>query len=106
MVSNHYKTKRYIREKFINEYLGGDGNVVDSFIINREHPMGEEVHCITDAGLIIIYNAQSQKLITKLLARPQQIKRYYESTGREHPPEYEHILNLTTLYNILGFNEI
>lgn len=101
--TNHYKKKRYKREKFIDKYLG-NGNIVDEFIVDRGHPHGAERHCITDNAIIIIYNVVSGKLVTKLLARPQQIKRYYESTGREPPTEYEHILELAFQHNVLGYN--
>ena len=103
--TNHYKNKRYEREKFINEHFG-DYRVVDEFIVDRGHPNGAERHCITNNGLIIIYNVNSGKLVTKLLARPQQIKRYYESTGKEHPPEYNDILLLAREHNILGYNNM
>jgi hypothetical protein len=67
--------------------------------------MGEERHDITDNGIIIVYNVRSQKLVSKLIARPNQIKRYYESTGRAPPPEYESILELAKQHHILGYNE-
>jgi hypothetical protein len=79
--------------------------MVDGFIIDRGHKNGLEVHSISDKGIIVIHNLNSGKLITKLLARPQQIKRYYESTGRAPPPEYESILELAKQHHILGYNE-
>lgn len=103
--TDHYKNKRYNREKFINDYIG-DGYIVDGFIVDKGHPNGIEVHSITENAIIIIHNYRTGKLVTKLLARPQQIKRYYESTGREHPPEYEHILTLARKHNISGYNNM
>lgn len=104
MVSEHYKNQRNEREKFIEECLGGDGNVVDSFIVDKGHKNGEERHDITDNGIIIVYNAKSGKEVTKLIARPQQIKRYYEHTGREPPKEYKKILELARQHISLGYN--
>lgn len=104
--TNHYKNQRYKREKFIEQYLGGDGKVVDTFVVDKEHKNGLEKHCITDNGIIIIYNLVSGRLVSKLIARPQQIKRYYEFTGRPPPPEYDDILKLAREHNILGYNEI
>ena len=86
MTSLHYDRQRYYREMFIENYLGGDGEVVDRFIVNRGHKDGTEIHTITDHGVIIIHNLYSGKLVTKLVARPQQVKRYYEHTKR-HPAE-------------------
>ena len=106
MVSQHYKDKRSSREDFIKEHLGGDGYIVDGFVVDKHHPAGLEVHSITDKGVIIIHNLISGKLCTKLLARPQQIKRYYESTGREPPPEYKDILRLAREHQELGYNNV
>lgn len=104
--TNHYKNKRYEREKFIKKHLGGDGNIVDSFVVDKGHPNGLEIHEVRDNGLIIIYNKNSGLLISKLIARPQQIKRYYEHTGRHPPSEYENILKLAREHQILGYNKI
>ena len=104
-MTNHYKNKRCNREKFINEHLG-DGHIVDEFVVDKGHPNGAERHCITSNAIIIIYNVISGKLVTKLLARPQQIIRYYESTGRRHPPEYNNILELARQHQCLGYNHM
>lgn len=104
-VSNHYKNERYKRERFIKNHLGGDdGYIIDGFIIDNHHKHGLEVHSITDNGIIVIHNLVSGKLITKLLARENQIKRYYKITGREPPPEYENILHLARWHESLNYN--
>ena len=105
-VSSHYRNRRYKREKFINEHLAdGDGHIIDGFIVDKGHRKGAEVHSITDNAVIIIHNLTSGKLITKLLARPQQIKRYYENTGRIPPPEYDDILKLAIAHSRLGYHK-
>lgn len=103
--TNHYNNERYNREKFIDKYIG-DGYIVDGFVVDKGHINGVEVHSITENAIIIIHNYRTGKLITKLLARPQQIKRYYETTGRKHPPEYNDILALAREHNILGYNNM
>ena len=103
MVSKHYQSQRNEREKFINEYLGGDGKVIDSFIIDKGHKNGLERHNITDNGIIIIYNLRTNKLISKLIARENQIKRYYYKSGRE-PPSY--LIDLARQHESLGYNHI
>ena len=105
MDTEHYKKQRYNREKFINEHIG-DGYIVDGFVVDKGHLNGIEVHSITDNAIIIVHNYRTGKLVTKLLARPQQIKRYYESTGRKPPPEYKSILKLARQHNILGYNNM
>lgn len=102
-MTNHYKNKRYDREEFINEHLG-NGRIIDEFIVDRGHPNGAERHCITDNAIIIIYNVISGKLVTKLIARPQQIVRYYESTGKKRPPEFSSIIDLAYQHQCLGYN--
>ncbi len=76
--SRHYKAERNDRENCIKRYIGY-GNVVAKFIVDHGHPKGPEVHKITDTGIILVYNKKSYRLITKLIARPGQIKRYYEN---------------------------
>lgn len=103
MVSLHYNNGRYYREMFIYNYLGGNGKVIDTFIVNKGHKDGEELHCVTNHGLIVIYNISTRKLVTKLIARPQQIKRYYMHTKRNPPQE---LLELCREHNIKGFNNL
>lgn len=106
MTSKHYQQERNERERFIDECLGGDGNVVDSFIVDKGHKDGIERHEITDNGIIVIYNVASNKLCSKLIARPCQIKRYYKSTGRRYPKGYKRILALAEQHKILGYNNL
>lgn len=101
--TNHYKNKRYKRENFIGKYLYGDGKIIDSFIVDRYHKDGLEKHCVTDTGLIIIYNLESQKLVTKLIARPKQVKRLYQSVGKKAP---RWLLDLCYWHSILNYNEV
>lgn len=103
MVSKHYNGLRSEREKFINEHLGGDGNLVDSFIVNKNHPMGEEIHEVRDNGLIIIFNKKNGKLCTKLLARKNQIKKLYQGVGKQ-PPKW--LLELAAEHERLGYNKV
>lgn len=105
MVSKHYQSQRGKREKFIDEHFS-DGYIVDEFVVDRGHPHGAERHCIMNNGVVVIYNLITDKLITKILARPQQIKRYYENSNREPPSEYEEILRLAREHNILGYNKL
>lgn len=106
MVSNHYKKKRSKRENLIDEYVNGDGYMIDGFIVDRGHKNGAEVHSITINGIIVIHNLHSGRLVTKLIARPHQIERYYEQTKRERPPEYKRVLKLAQWHQSLGYNRL
>lgn len=101
-VSKHYKRQRRKREKFINRYCNGDGEIIDEFIVDKGHKNGLERHCITNTGIIIIYNAESGKLVSKLIARPNQVKRYYKNSGRE-PPSW--LLDLCKWHEDLNYNK-
>lgn len=101
MTSNHYDRRRYKRQRLINKYINGDGNVIDSFIVDKGHKDGAEIHSITDTGLIIIHNQNTGKLVTKLIARPEQIKRYYKGSEK-HPPKW--LLSLAEWHKSLGYN--
>lgn len=103
MVSKHYDEARYYREMFIDNYLGGDGKTLDSFVVDKGHRNGLERHCITDHGLIVVYNVNSGKMVTKLIARPQQVRRYYDGTGKAPPKE---ILQLCFKHQCKGFNNL
>ena len=74
--SNHYSTDRTDRKNVI-EYTIGRGKIVDEFVVDRGHKNGAEIHKISNTGIISIYNQKTKKLITELIARPAQIKRYY-----------------------------
>ena len=76
MTSKHYTKDRQKREETIN--MIGHGTPVATFIIDRGHRNGAELHEITNTGIINIYNQRTHKLITKLIARPGQIRRYYK----------------------------
>lgn len=101
MVSLHYDMDRYYREMFIYNYLGGNGKVIDSFVVDKGHKNGAERHCITDHGLIIVYNVRTGKMVTKLIARPHQIKRYYINTNKRPS---EKLLELCREHQQMGFN--
>ena len=103
MVSKHYNDKRYKREKFIEDFLHGDGKVIDSFVVNKGHKNGLERHEITDNGIILIYNVRTGKLITKLIARSGQIKKYYNNVGRAAPNS---LLRLCEWRESLNYNYI
>lgn len=102
MTSKHYKHTRGKRQRMIDKVLNGDGYIIDGFVVDKKHHDGLEVHSITDTGVIIIHNYHTGKLVTKLIARPQQIERYYKDTGQQ-PPEW--LLKLAQWHMDLRYNE-
>lgn len=83
MTSFHYCTERSLRETVIRAI--GRGKIVKVCKVDRGHPDGPEIHKITDTGIIIIENAYTHKLVTKLIARPGQLRRYFKNG---HVPYY------------------
>ena len=75
MNSRHYIRDRQNREEIISKI--GLGEAVATIRVDRGHPKGPELHTITTTGIIIIRNERSHKIVTKLIARPGQIKRYF-----------------------------
>ena len=98
MNSNHWTKERINRNKVIKEI--GEGTLIKKVTIDRGHKNGPEVHCISDTGIITIYNANTHKMVTKLIARPGQIKRYY-SEGETVPKA---LIELATLHQKMSYN--
>ena len=62
-----------IAQRLINEE---SAKVVRIAVVNKGHQNGNEVHIIYNNGIIKIYNANTHKYITMLIAREAQIERY------------------------------
>lgn len=45
-------------------------------VVNKGHKNGNEIHIIYNNGVVKVYNANSRKFITVLIARVPQIERY------------------------------
>ena len=45
-------------------------------VVNKGHANGDEIHIVYNNGVVKIYNANSRKFITVLIARVPQIERY------------------------------
>ena len=50
--------------------------VVKIAVVNKGHENGEEVHIVYNNGIVKIYNANTRRFITVLIARVPQIERY------------------------------
>lgn len=62
-----------VAQRLINEE---SAKVISIAIVNKGHKDGNEVHVIYNNGIIKIYNANSRKFITVLIARAPQVERY------------------------------
>ena len=77
MNTKHYQEDRQKREALIQKI--GYGKIVKSAVVDKGHPNGPEIHTISSTGIITIMNQKTHKIITRLIARPQQIRRYWEN---------------------------
>ena len=50
--------------------------VVKIAIVNKGHANGNEIHLVYNNGIVKIYNANTRRFITVLIARVPQIERY------------------------------
>lgn len=75
-VSAHYKFDRKDREKRIKSV--GEGVVINKFYVDRGHPDGAEIHCISDTGIVTVYNAITHKLVTRFICNPKRCTAYYK----------------------------
>ncbi len=98
MDSRHYAEERRHREEIISRI--GLGRELVTIEVDRNHPKGPELHTITSTGIIIIRNKRSHKIVTKLIARPGQIRRYFE----EVPEIIEKVIQITRVHQEMGYN--
>ena len=96
--SFHYQMDRKRREALIQEI--GVGITVKTVEVDRGHRNGPEIHMVSSTGIISIYNRDNKKLVTKLIARPGQIRRYW--TEEEQPPKY--LLDIAKQHQRAGWN--
>lgn len=90
------------RLDFIRDNIG-EGNIIDSFLVDNGDPHGAEIHKVTSTALIMIHNAITQKFITVFIARPEQLRRLYRSDDREPP---RHLIKLAYDHNRKGYNNL
>lgn len=62
-----------IAQRLISEE---NAKVIKIAIVNKGHENGNEVHVIYNNGIVKVYNANTHKFITVLIAREPQITRY------------------------------
>lgn len=98
----HFSVERKNRAELLEELkapiLSINGKLC-VFVVDKGHRNGKEIHVITENGIINIYNYNSKKYITGLIARPSQLIRY----GVEIPEE---IINKARFHTYMHYNEI
>lgn len=62
-----------VAQQLINEE---SAKIISIAIVNKGHKNGNEIHIVYNNGIIKVYNANTHKFITVLIAREAQIARY------------------------------
>lgn len=96
MPTKHYENDRKTREKIINDI--GYGKPVKMIEVDDGHKNGAVEQTLTTTGIIIIRNKRTRKIVTKLIARPGQLKRFFEN----EIPEY--LVKLAKEHQSMGYN--
>lgn len=98
--SVHYQNERTERERFIKEFVGlGE----EKYVFEYDYNGTKQIHKITTTGIVNVYDRDGERLITRLVARPQQIKRYFQQHGQYAPRD---LVTLAHEHNVKGYNEI
>ena len=75
--------------------------VVKIAVVNKGHKNGNEIHIVYNNGVVKIYNANSRKFITVLIARVPQIERYKVKITRTMRKKIN--LHIKNGYNNIAF---
>ena len=98
MNSRHWTKDRQNRKELIETI--GYRNIIKTVVVDRHHRNGPEIHEISDTGIITIFNQRTKKMITQLIARPGQIRRYF--TDNEIIPNG--LLDIARQHQQLNYN--
>lgn len=83
MTSKHYMKDRKYREEAIKKYFGGEGKVVFETVKYDENRKNYYLYQITENAVLIVRATDKDLIITKMLARPSRIKKYWENPTEE-----------------------
>ncbi len=100
MTSTHYNNDRQYRENLIR-FTIGYGHTIGRFHVDKGHPNGAEIHEVSSTGIITVFNERTNKLVTRMVARPNQIYRYFDSVHKEAPKA---VIALARYHQQMGWN--
>lgn len=75
-MSKHVYTRSKRMKIISNLITSENGKICKIWLVDTGHRNGLEIHVVYNNGVCLIYNSNSHKLITGLILRPQQVKRY------------------------------
>lgn len=86
-VSAHMANNDRNNRRVVAASLDKKAHVVASFLVDKGHKDGQEVHVVTNNGIIYVFNHMKlflgahNALVTILIARPNQVERLFEACG-------------------------
>jgi hypothetical protein len=102
----HYNEERREREQFISNVIGDTNNVICTNVLDRGHKNGAERFELTDKAIIKVYNNRTNRHITDIIARPNQV---YDRMGVEFlnldAEVRKKIIDLAREHQRLGYNQ-
>ena len=102
-ITSHFSAERTERHNKIVSVLGTP-DFQTSFEVDKAHPNGNEIHTLFSNGVILIRNKRTGKVITELIARPAQIKRYWEDNMNAMPVQWYSVINKAYHHQVMGYN--
>lgn len=106
-MTGHAREDRKARFNLVKS-LDSKPTIDNVFVVDKGHRDGKEIHCVSRKGIIYILNLRKymtghNSLITVMVARPNQIKRLYNSCNLFADAN---ILKCAKKHQQLGFNLI
>ena len=84
--TQHWNFDRQKRLEQCLELCNGDlGKPLFSFVVDEEHPDGDEIHTLTEKCILVIQNKDTGLLITLWPPTENQVKRYWFKRGMNYP---------------------
>lgn len=78
--THHFNNDRKYRQSVIEELFKVEGKILyGSYRVNNGHRNGEEIHNVYENGIIEVFNYNSKKHVTSMIARKNQLLKYSDN---------------------------
>lgn len=98
--SYHYSKDRQVREKVINEMIG-NGKIIKTTTMQEPNRSFPATYQISDTGIVTILDVSMTVIITKIIASPRQLRRYYQDEPLPDKLLQSAINNVRKGYNLV-----
>lgn len=101
----HFNYERQFRFDFVRTHIGV-GNVLYCFLVDKGHPRGPKIECVTDTGIVVLVAKDTNEIITVMVAKPSQIMEYWFATNQPIPADIRPVLTKAREHVRKGWNLI